>query len=125
MKKVKCFIREESAVHPGKYIIRPVHDNFHLYSTEGSFCVIGARVMGLTYSQYLRMCRDVYKAEIIGKNSYYPVAYFKLSKELDDLLEQLNARANFILWERNNPNYKEHEQFVKTKNPKFYEKLVK
>ena len=44
MKKVKCFIREESACHPGKYIIRPVYENFHLNSTDGSFNIICARL---------------------------------------------------------------------------------
>ncbi len=124
MKKVKCFIRGESASYPGKYIIRPVHDNFHLDSTDGSFNIICARLMGLTYAQYLRMCRDCFGAEIIGKNTMYPVAYFKLSKELQDLIEDLNARANFVLWEREHPDFEEHAEYVKEKNPRFYEEVV-
>jgi hypothetical protein len=113
MKKVKCFEREESAAYPGKYIIRPIHDNFHLDSTEGSFNVICARLFGLSYAQYLRMCRDCFGAEIIGKGSWYPVAYFSLSNELKILIDNLNARANLVLWEREHPNYEEHVQYVK------------
>ena len=124
MSKVKCFIRDESASQPGKYVIRPIHDNFHLYSTDGSFNVICARLMGLTYAQYLRMCRDCFGAEIIGKGSQYPVAYFKLSKGLNDLIEQLNARANFVLWEREHPNFEEHAAYVKEKNPRFYMEVI-
>ena len=124
MKKVKCFMREESASYPGKYIIRPIHDNFHLDSTDGSFNVICARLMGLTYAQYLRMCRDCFGAEIIGKGSMYPVAYFKLSQELMDLIEQLNARANLVLWEREHPDFEEHAAYVKEKNPRFYEEVT-
>ena len=124
MKKVKCFMREESASYPGKYIIRPIHDNFHLDSTDGSFNVICARLMGLTYAQYLRMCRDCFGAEIIGKGSNYPVAYFKLSQELMDLIEQLNARANLVLWEREHPDFEEHAAYVKEKNPRFYEEVT-
>lgn len=124
MKKVKCFMREESASYPGKYIIRPIHDNFHLDSTDGSFNVICARLMGLTYAQYLRMCRDCFSAEIIGKGSMYPVAYFKLSQELMDLIEQLNARANLVLWEREHPDFEEHAAYVKEKNPRFYEEVT-
>ena len=120
MKKVKCFERDESASYPGKYVIRPIHDNFHLDYTEGSFNVICARLMGLTYAQYLRMCRDCFGAEIVGKGSKYPVAYFKLSKELNDLIEQLNARANLVLWEREHPDFEKHAQYVKEKNPRFY-----
>ena len=124
MKRVKCFMREESANYPGKYIIRPIHDNFHLDSTNGSFNIICARLMGLSYAQYLRMCRDCFGAEIIGKGTMYPVAYFKLSKELQDLIEDLNARANLVLWEREHPDFKEHAAYVKEKNPRFYEEIM-
>ena len=124
MKRVKCFEREESASYPGKYIIRPNHDNFHLDYTEGSFNVICARLMGLTYPEYLRMCRDCFGAEIIGKGSMYPVAYFKLSKELNDLIENLNVRANLVLWEREHPDFEEHAQYVKEKNSRFYAEVI-
>jgi hypothetical protein len=83
-------------------------EKFYLNFTEGSYNVIGARLMGLTYANYLRMCRDIYGAEIVGKGSAYPYPVFKLSKELDDLIEQLNARANLVLWEREHPDFEEH-----------------
>lgn len=124
MKKVKCFERSESVNYPGKYIIRPIHENFHLDSTEGSFNVICARLMGLTYANYLRMCRDCFDAEIIGKGSMYPVAYFKLSKKFQDLIEQLNTRANLVLWEREHPDFEKHAEYVKEKNPRFYEEVT-
>lgn len=124
MKKIKCFVREESTCHPGKYIIRPVHENFHLNSTEGSFNVICARLLGISYANFLRLCRDEFGAEIIGKDSMYPVAYFNRSKELDALIDNLNARANLVIWEREHPNYKEHEEYVKEKNPRFYEEVI-
>lgn len=92
-----CFAHDESASQPGKYIIRPIHNNFHLDYTEGSFNVICARLFGISYSDYLRMCRDCYGAEIIGKNSMIPVAYFKPSKELTNLIAELNERANKVL----------------------------
>lgn len=120
MTKVKCFIRDESASHPGKWIVRPVLDNFHLDSTSGSFNVICARLFNLDYPQYLRMCRDCFGAEIIGKNSKYPVAYFKRSKELDALIDNLNARANLVLWEREHPDFEEHAEYVKENSPNYY-----
>lgn len=125
MKKIKVFYRDESPSNPGKYMIRADLDNFHLESTEGSYNVIGARLMGLTYANFLRMCRDVYGAEIIGKGSMYPVAYFKLSKGLEDLIDQLNARANLVLWEREHPDFEEHAAYVKEKNPRYYEEVTK
>lgn len=124
MIKVKCFVKEESASHPGKWMIRPVYDNFHLDSTEGSFNLICARLMNLTYPQYLRMCRDCFGAEIIGKDSNYPVAYFKRSEELDGLIALLNMRANLVLWERDHPDYEAHAQYVEEKNPRFYKAVT-
>ena len=120
MKKIKIFYREESPYYPGRYRIAINHDLFHCESTTGSFNILPARLCGLMYSDYLRMCRDCFGAEIIGKGSNYPVAYFKLSKELNDLIEQLNARANLVLWEREHPDFEEHAQYVKEKNPRFY-----
>ena len=124
MKKIKVFSREESVSYPGKYIIRVDLDKFHLNYTEGSYNVICARLMGLTYAQYLRMCRDCFGAEVIGKGSMYPVAYFKLSEKLIDLVEGLNARANLVLWEREHPDFEEHAVYVKEKNPRFYEEVT-
>lgn len=124
MKKVKIFYRDESASHPGKYMVRVDTEKFHLNYTEGSFNVIQARLFGLTYANYLRMCRDIYGAEIVGKNSGYPYAIFKLSKGLEDLIEQLNARANLVLWEREHPDFEEHAACVKEKNPIFYAEVT-
>lgn len=124
MTKVKCFIRDESASHPGKWIVRPVHDNFHLDETAGSYNVICARLLGLTYAQYLRMCRDCFGAEIIGKDSIYPIAYFKRGKEMDALIELLNARANLVLWEREHPDHEAHAEYVQKENPEFYKAVI-
>ena len=124
MTKVKCFIKDESASHPGKWIVRPVLENFKLKYTTGSFNVICARLFSISYANYLRMCRDCFGAEIIGKNSVYPVAYFKRSTELDALIEFLNVQASLILWEREHPDYEAHEEYVKEKNPRFYEAVM-
>ena len=124
MIKVKVFYRDESATQPGKYMIRADLEKFYLHSTKGSYNIIGARLMGLTYAEYLRMCRDVYGAEIIGKGSTYPYPVFKLSKGLEDLIKQLNARANLVLWEREHPDFEEHAAYVKEKNPRFYAEVT-
>ena len=124
MKKVNVFYRDECPNHPGKYLIRAHLDNFHLDSTSGSFHAIGARLMGLTYAQYLRMCRDCFGAEIIGKNSTYPYPIFTLSQKLMDLIQNLNARANLVLWEREHPDFEEHAAYVKEHNPQFYAEVT-
>lgn len=124
MTKVKVFYRDESAAHPGKWMIRADLEKFHLGHTEGSYNVIQARLMNISYANYLRMCRDCFGAEIIGKNSVYPVAYFKRSKELDALIDNLNARANLVLWEREHPDFEEHAALVKEKNPEYYKAVT-
>ena len=124
MTKVKVFYRDECASHPGKYMIRADLDKFYLESTTGSFHIIGARLMGLTYADYLRMCRDCFGAEIVGKGSLYPYPIFKLSQGLQELIDNLNARANLVLWEREHPDFEEHAAYVKEKNPRFYAEVT-
>ena len=124
MKKVKVFYRDESATQPGKYMIRANHEAFHLYSTEGSYNVIGARLMGLTYAQYLRMCRDIFGAEIIGKGERFPYPVFKLSKGLQDLIDLLNVRANLVLWEHEHPDFEGHADYVKEHNPRLFKEVT-
>ena len=88
---------EESPYNPGKYIIRLVHENLPLGIVRGSCNVLAARVCDLDWIDYLRMCRDVYGAEIIGKNELYPVAYFSNPKKANELVLQLNQRVSTIL----------------------------
>ena len=76
MTKVEYFILEEAMSQPGKYIIRPNFDTFPEIRTSGSYSVLLARLMNLTYAHYLRFCRDAVGAELVGKNTLYPVAYF-------------------------------------------------
>ena len=82
-----AFKYETSPYKPGYYVITVDHEKFHITGTKGSCHIIEARVMNLSYAQYLRMCRDLFGAEIIGKNSMYPVAYFKNIKMVFKLLQ--------------------------------------
>lgn len=80
-----------------KYIITIDTAAFNMHNTTGSFNIIAARLMGLSYPQYLRMCRDVFGATIVGKNTNYPVAYFDMGDGLLALINSLNKRANCVL----------------------------
>ena len=82
---------------PKKFFICPNHDRLHLEHTNGSFNIICARVMGLSHANYLRMCRDRYGADIIGKGCKYPVAFFEKNKKADELVSILNSKAKEIL----------------------------
>jgi hypothetical protein len=106
MKTLKIFKAEKSAIHQNKWIITIDHDNFYCKSTIGSYHVLEARVMGLSYANYLRMCRDIYHAEVIGKGSLYPVAYFTYCSDASEVVRQLNIRATAIVWNKEHPDNK-------------------
>lgn len=92
----KYFYLEESSYHPGKYKISMNFDMLPGIRTTGSYNLLSARLLGLSYAEYLRYCRDIYKAEIIGKNNMYPVAYFKDNIATGDLIKMLNDRMSQI-----------------------------
>ena len=92
---MRYFNYEETPYRPGKWLIKVVHKNLPFNSTLGSYNVLAARLLKLSYPNYLRYCRDNYGAEIIGKNCMYPVAYFEQVKA-KNLCEILNRYANFV-----------------------------
>lgn len=105
MVKKVCFKLEE---RDGKNLIVPVYDNLPVGETSGSFNVLAARLMGLSYANYLRMCRDMCGATIVGKGNKYPVPYFGTSVQevivTKQLVKLLNARANVALWDKEHPD---------------------
>ena len=95
---------EESPYNKGKYIISLHHEQFPFADgTSGSYNVFLARLAGLSYADFLRMCRDEFGAEIIGKDKLYPVAYFNFGEGLSALTKWLDARAKYILYRHNHP----------------------
>jgi hypothetical protein len=91
------FIFEESMYENGKYVLTPNFPLLPLKSTLGSYNILAAEIMGLSYANFLRMCRDLYGAEVVGKGHYYPVAYFKNSKDGQPLIDELNKRVEVLL----------------------------
>lgn len=95
---------EESLYNKGKYIISLHHEQFPFVDgTSGSYNVFLARLAGLSYADFLRMCRDEFGAEIIGKDKLYPVAYFNFGEGLSALTKWLDTRAKYILYRHNHP----------------------
>lgn len=115
MKRVEYFYLEESSIE-GKYFVKINFANMPNMSTYGSFNLLAARVMGLTYANYLRFCRDVVGAELMGKNSAYPLAYFRNDIRTRQFVRLLNSRMNLIMWEREHPNWREHKEYLEEKN---------
>lgn len=116
MIKKEYFKLEESASRPGKYIIVANFDNLHAMTTTGSYNILPARLLNLTYAQYLRFCRDIVGGEIGGKNSIYPVAYFTKSMTTNAFVRLLNGRMNLIMWEREHPDWREHQEYLEMKD---------
>lgn len=90
------FYVKESPYQVGKYVIAHNHESLCLTSTIGSFNIIGARLFNLGFADYLRMCRDIYGAMLVGKNHKYPVAYFSSKEEAERLVKELNERAALV-----------------------------
>ena len=94
------FLMEESPYQPGKYMITPNFPLLPLKGTRGSYNILAARIMNLTYADFLRLCRDLCGAEIVGKGHGYPVAYFDNYKSAQSLIDELNRRTKILLEER-------------------------
>lgn len=98
--KMTYFIFDESPIQKGKYLLRPNYPLLPLNGTSGSYGILAARIMNLPYADFLRMCRDLYGAEVIGKNHMYPVAYFPNFKDGQPLIDELNKRVKILLKEK-------------------------
>ena len=115
MIKVEYFTLEESPYKPGKYTLRINFDKLPEMRTTGSFKLLPARLLNLTYAQYLRFCRDIVGGEIVGKNSIYPVAYFSKTITTNAFVRLLNSRMNLVIWEREHPDWREHQEYLAQK----------
>ena len=109
----KYFILDESPVYKNKYIIR-INEFDKLkfpHGTRGSYNILEARLLGLSYADYLRYARDRLGAELVGKNTKYPIAYFNNTEEVYQLVKLLNKRMEYILLEQEYPyDYRRDEE---------------
>ena len=111
----KYFYLEESPIYKDKYIIRLNHDKFLFPTgTSGSYNVFIARVLNLSYADYLRYSRDRLGAELVGKQSRYVVAYYDKNQTTEAFVKLLNKRMEYIMHEHSFPyEYKEENGEVK------------
>ncbi len=108
----KFFYFDESPIYTNKYILRLNIDNFLFpKGTNGSFNVFPARVLNLSYADYLRYTRDRLGAELVGKGTKYVVPYFDRNETTDAFVKLLNKRMEYIMEEHRHPyDYKEVEE---------------
>ena len=69
----------------------------------GAPTVLAARLLGLSFPQYLRYCRDVIGAEVIGRKKLYPVIYFEKNPAAMQLVKLLNSRMEILMKLYENP----------------------
>lgn len=62
------------------------------YPVQGSLNVLFARIMGLSYAEFLRYVRDHYNARLVGKNHKYPFFYFPTQSDATMAAEELDKR---------------------------------
>lgn len=108
MEGVRCmkkyFYLDESPFYKNKYMICLNHDLFLFPTgTTGSFNVFIARVLNLSYADFLRYCRDRLGAELIGKNKRYIVPYFENNQAVLAFIKLLNTRMEYIMHEHEFP----------------------
>lgn len=94
---IKYFYVDESPYYPNKYAIRLNHESFGFEEFRGSYNCIPAKLMMLSYANYLRFCRDNYGAELYGKNKKYPIALFNDKSKAEKLVKELNRRAAAVV----------------------------
>lgn len=91
------FYLEESVNYPNRYLIRLHHDLFRFPSgISGSFNILIARVLGVSYPDYLRYVRENFGAELVGVGHKYVLPYFENSEKVRIFVNGLNKRMDTI-----------------------------
>ena len=120
VEKKKVFYLKERMNDPNRYIIAiddDLRDEFYIGGLkEGSYHILQALLLNMNYPTYLRFCRDIGGAELIGKNDLYVIPVFKKTSEAIQIVDMLNAQINLVVWEKKNPDWKAHQDYLKGKN---------
>ena len=103
---MKYFNLEESPYMPTYSVIEVNHEAFKSAfpnGIDGSYILLPARLLNLSYADYLRYCRDKLEAFVVGKGHKYPVAYFRATPEVQQFLKLLNKSAEYAMFEHDHP----------------------
>ena len=81
-----------------EYIIEISKDVYKPFlGTTGSFTVLYARILGLSYAAMLRYLQDYYNAKITGKDGIYCVVRFDNEEDCKRVCDLLSSRWDQIL----------------------------
>ena len=84
------FVIEENPTGRGFFLVWN-HSSYPHSIKSGSFGVIPSRVLGISFSNYLRLCRDEFGATIIGKNSLYPTPFYKIKADAKRVADYISS----------------------------------
>ena len=62
------------------------------HAPSGSWNLLPARILGISYAEYLRYARDKYNGVLYGKGHKYPVVKFKTENDCRSLCKELLLR---------------------------------
>lgn len=104
MRKKQWFTYREVSNDPlGKVIIVPKdYDDFPMNTRlGGSYSLAPARVLGLSYAEYLRMLRASFPEDVtlVGRDGNYPVAQWRKGKSLYTFIDLLNLKLTLTMSE--------------------------
>ena len=98
------FTLDESPIYKEKYLIKIKIDSLPFpRGTTGSYNILPARFLNLSYPDYLRYCRDRLGADLVGKNKKYVVPYFDKTPEVREFVRLLNNRYALVKNEQEYP----------------------
>jgi len=98
---INYFTLEDSPYHSGYQLIKIDESKVNIGYTIGSRNVLMARLFDLPWIQFLRLCRDCFDAELIGKNTVYVVPYFPVNSDGGRrLCAELNKRMARVLTDK-------------------------
>lgn len=96
---MKAFETEESALATEKFRINFTEHDFIGEIPAGTYNAVMARLMGLTYPNFLRYARDNFDAILVG-NTGYSYLIFNNKANCDRLVKELNRRWGIMIQKR-------------------------
>lgn len=77
----------------GDYSVRFSEEIYSFFGwTTSSYVIVPARILGLSFAEYLRFARDKFDGILDGKSSKYVTVTFKDKSKCEELCKVLNKR---------------------------------
>lgn len=92
---MKAFFLDEVPWQAEGYIISNNFNEIEMPMINTSYQLLQARLVGMTYSQYLDFCRECLGAQVVRhKRAKYASVYFKDTPDVKKFIDILNQNFN-------------------------------